>query len=349
MDIAPAMLDQWFPLALQQQYVNQLVLQLKGQRGVTRRRAEYFIKLWGYLLLKQQATQQPLSQLQPLQGAMVCTNREAAELFYADAEQGSDRAAGMMIDQLVQAGLIEKNFDGNTNLLVIRSVPSLIQMVNQTNIALQPDDFNPRTDAIPVATFLSKKYTLMTDTPGEVAHKISRLLRQWALQYPKAMRVLRRQDTSQAVGFYVLFPVAAVSESNFFEPPSLSLHFSTPNIADPVVMATPGDPQCMSIFARSWMIDDAYKTFASVCLFLRDTQQTFLKLRADFPNLCDIYAMPIHPSYDDLTQALGFQTTTPDPQSYLSWIYLALDHFLEMDIEGAIAKLPWAEDVAVRM
>jgi hypothetical protein len=43
----PASIDQWFPVEQQRKYVSQL----KGRVGVTRRRAEYFVKLWAYLLL----------------------------------------------------------------------------------------------------------------------------------------------------------------------------------------------------------------------------------------------------------------------------------------------------------
>jgi hypothetical protein len=74
--------------------------------------------LWIYLLLKHQQElgvelRQPLTQLHIPEGFIACTHREAAELFYAQKERGSDRAAGMMIDKLLALGLIEKQFDGN--------------------------------------------------------------------------------------------------------------------------------------------------------------------------------------------------------------------------------------------
>jgi hypothetical protein len=122
----PESINQWFPLEQQHKYVSLL----RGRVGVTRRRAEYFIKLWAYLLLKQQEEvgkrlQRPLTQLEIPEGFVPCTHREAYEIFYAQQNngRGSERAAGMMIDQLVALGLIEKDFDGNSTCIRIRSLP----------------------------------------------------------------------------------------------------------------------------------------------------------------------------------------------------------------------------------
>jgi hypothetical protein len=335
--LEPGALDQWFPSDRQTHYVDQL----RGQRGLTRRRAECFVRLWAYLLLKTQTSRpQAIADLEPLDRAVSCTNREAADLFYATSERGSDRAAGMMIDHLVQVGLVEKNFDGSTNLIFIRTVPELKKMaVPLAPISLQPDYFNPRTDAVPVATLLAHNYNWMTSSRTAVAHKASRLLRQWAQQYPKTMRVLRRSDTLQPVGFYIIYPIASASEGNLFLPPGLSLHICTDGIVDPMEMAKPGDRHCVSVFVRSWTIEESYKTYESVCLLMKDTQQTFIEMQQDFPNISDIYVMPIHPSYEVLAQVLGFQKTIQDPNSYLCWMYLAMDHFLELDVEKAIAQL----------
>lgn len=335
--IKPGVLDRWFPLDRQAYYVEQL----RVQRGLTRRRAECFVRLWAYLILKnlQPLPQNSIADLDSLEHPVSCTHREAADLFYSELERGSDRAAGMMIDHLVQAGLVEKNFDGNTNMLLIRAVPELKPAVANAPISLQPDTFNPRTDAIPVATLLSHSYNWMTSSKTAVAQKATRLLRQWAQQYPSTMRVLRRSDTHQPVGFYIIYPIASTSEGNLFSPPSLSLHLCTDGAVDPLEMAKPGDPQCVSVFVRSWTLDEAYKTYDSVCLFMEDTRQTFMRMQQDFPNISDIYVMPIHPSYEALAQVLGFQKTIQDPHSYLCWMYLALDHFLALDVKKAIAQL----------
>ena len=336
--IEPGVLDRWFPPDRQAQYVEQL----RAQRGLTRRRAECFVRLWAYLVLKnlQPLPQVPIVDLDSLEHPVSCTHREAADLFYSESERGSDRAAGMMIDHLVQAGLVEKNFDGNTNMLFIRAVPDLKKSaVPNAPISLQPDTFNPRTDAIPVATLLSHSYNWMTSSKTAVAQKATRLLRQWAQQYPTTMRVLRRSDTLQPVGFYTIYPIASISEDNLFLPPSLSLHLCTDGAVDPLEMAEAGDPHCVAVFVRSWTLDEAYKTYDSVCLFMEDTRQTFIKMQQDFPNISDIYVMPIHPSYEALAKVLGFQKTIQDPHSYLCWMYLALDRFLELDIKKAIAQL----------
>jgi hypothetical protein len=337
--IQPEMLDRWFPLERQHYYVEQLLHQ---QGGLTRRRAECFIRLWGYLMLKQEGKppQTPIAYLAPVDGAVSCTHREAADLFYTDLNRGSDRAAGMMIDQLIHIGLVSKTFDGNTLRLGIWALPELTQPVAEAPTLFLPDDFNPRTDTIPVANFLSSNYNWMTPNRTTVAHKIVRVLRQWVQQYPRGIRVLRRCDDHQAVGAYIFFPTASTSDANFFLPPSHSLHLSTMDVVDPVEMATPGDPNCVSIFVRSWMIDKPYLRHATVGQFLRDSQKTLERMREDFPNLCDLYALPIHPSYEALAKALGFQKTIQDPQSLLCWMYIALDRFLELDIERAIAHLP---------
>ncbi len=52
----------------------------------------------------------PLSQLIFPTTAIICTHRQASDLFYQDQDQGSDRSAGMMLDKLAALGLIEKIF-----------------------------------------------------------------------------------------------------------------------------------------------------------------------------------------------------------------------------------------------
>jgi hypothetical protein len=340
--IHPALLDQWFPTERQRYYIQEL----QKQRGLTRRRAECFIRLWAYLMLKQheRLPESPMLHLTPLEGAIPCTHREAAGLFYMDSDRGSDRAAGMMLDQLAQVGLLQKTFDGNTISVSIRTLPELVQLSpSDTVITYQIGPFNPRTDTVPVASFLANNYSWINLNRAAIAHKVTKLLRQWIQQYPTGMRVLRRCDTQQAVGFYVFYPTASTSEENFFLPPSLSIHISNIDIAaDPIQIAFPGDPTCLSVFIRSWIIDTPYMSHASLCLFLRDAQATLIEMRKDFPNLCDLYALPIHPSHEMLAKTLGFQRTfqDPDPQSSVCWMHLAIDHFLEVDIETAVSRLP---------
>ena len=342
----PELIDQWFPLEQQRNYISML---LNPRRvGLTRRRAECFVRLWTYLLLKQQqelgfCLRQPLTQLQLPEGFVACTHREAAELFYSNRERGSDRAAGMMIDILAALGLIEKDFDGNTVCLQIPCVPYVTEPVDPPQqVELVLDDFNPRTDAVPVASLLAQNYHWMNNTTTAVPHKIKKLLRSWAEQYATGMRVMRRTDSLQPVAFYSLYPVAPESEKNFSLPPSKSLHLGSASDIDPLTMATLGKDDCTSVMVRSWMIDTPYKNWHNVRCFLEDVQQTFVRMQADFPNLCDLYAIAIHPKYEQLSQALGFQKIGVDPKLSIYWLYMPVDQILALDMAEVVSKLEFA-------
>ncbi|MGB6297438.1 MAG: hypothetical protein WBF90_14815 [Rivularia sp. (in: cyanobacteria)] len=318
---------------------------LKGRVGLTRRRAECFVKLWAYLLLKQYSelgiVNEPLTELDLPEGFVACTHREANELFYAQEDRGSERAAGMMIDKLVALGLIEKEFDGNN--ICIRICPTLTDLDNSTQVAEQvelvTDNFNPRTDAIPVATFLARQYDWMNKKTTAAPQKIARKLRTWTKQYSKGMRVLRRSDTQAPVGVYILYPVASESEENFFLPPSKSLHLSTASEIDPFEMAQAPDEDSTSLFIRSFQIDSAYLQHSSLYQLLEDARKTLINMQADFPNLCDLYTLTINPFAQSLALTMGFQKTGQDPQVSLYWMYMPLDKYLTLDIEQAISNL----------
>ncbi len=319
---------------------------LKGRVGLTRRRAECFVKLWAYLLLKQQQEsgkicEHPLTELDLPEGFVACTHREANELFYAQEDRGSERAAGMMIDKLVALGLIEKEFDGNNICIRICSALPHIDKSTQPveSVELVTDNFNPRTDAIQAATFLARNYNWMNKNTAVAPQMIARKLRNLAQQYPKGMRVLRRSDTQNPIGVCILYPVASESEENFFLPPSKSLHLSTASQKDPFNIAQPGDENCTSIFIRGFQIDLPYHNHHSLCQLLEDGRQTLIKMQADFPNICDLYTLTIHPSVESLALAMGFQKTSQDPQISLYWMYIALDKYLALDIEQAASIL----------
>ncbi len=334
-------IDQWFYVEHRHRYISLL----KGRVGLTRRRSECFVKLWAYLLLKQQQelgiTVKPLTELDLPQGFVPCTHREANELFYAEEDRGSERAAGMMIDKLVALGLIEKEFDGNNICIRICSTLSDINESTQVaeSIELITDRFNPRTDAIPVATFLARQYDWMNKKTTAAPQRIAHRLRTWAKQYSQGMRVLRRCDTQDPVGVYILYPVASESEENFFLPPSKSLHMSTASQTDPFNIAEPGNEDCTSLFIRSFQIDSSYLHHESLCQLLKDARQTLISMQADFPNLCDLYTLTIHPFAQSLALAMGFQKTSQDPQTSLYWMYMALDKYLTLDIEQAVSNL----------
>ncbi len=310
--------------------------------GLTRTRADYFMRLWIYLLVKQQRQHQPnlqppLKQLETIENAVICTHQEAAELFYSESERGSDRSAGMMLDKLASLGLIKKHFDGNTTSVEISAIPVLLEPPQiPQSILLKPDAFDPRCDAIPVANLLATYYNWMDETPCSVPRmaRIAKLLRIWGNKYRTGMRVLRRCDNQNPVGFYVIYPVASESDIYFFSPPSRSLSIGWIEDSDPFKMANPGDINCISGFIRGWFIEPQYSAKYQLN-FLQDAQQTLLKMQQDFPNIQDLYAILIHPSLEEIVSFLGCLKLNQDPQSSLTWLYLSLDRFLQLNLMEA--------------
>lgn len=296
---------------------------LLGRVGLTRRRGECFIRLWAYLQSREQ--QGPVSELAPVTSWVPCTCREAATLFYAGSERGSERSAGMMLDKLAALGLIQKRFDGNSLAIAIPTPPSLAEPVP---VNIFPDRFDPRCDAVPVAHLLAQRYQWMNQDSA-VPYRIAQRLRRWADQYDRGMRVLRRQDNLNPVGFCLLYPTARQSEILFFGSPSKGLHLSTMDEEDPFELASPG-ADCRAVFIRSWAVDPAYA--AHTGQFLQDAQATLRLMTQDFPHLCDLHTLIIHRHYEPLAHKLGFQRLGSAPQSAIYWMYLALDRFLETDI-----------------
>lgn len=337
-------INQWFPSEQQQPIVEQLTQRV----GLTRIRAEYFVRLWIYLLVKQQrpanatAQKPPLQQLKLPAAAVSCSHSEAASLFYSDKDEGSDRSAGMMLDKLAALGLIKKHFDGNTTRIEIQpnfiTKPIATSSQAERSQSLTLDNFDPRCDAVPVANLLAINYSWMNRSLDIVPHRITRLLRKWAKEYPTGMRVLRRVDNLNPVGFYLLYPTTADSEVAFSSSPTKGLHLTNLEAADPFTLAKPQDPDCTAVFIRSWMIDPTYLESYRVPL-LQDAQKTLRKMQQDFPNLCDLHTLIIHPSYETMAIALGFQEigqqTSRDTQ--LRWMYQALDRYLNLDIAGIYA------------
>lgn len=335
-EIDAEQLDRWYPPQQRRHLAARLVKRL----GITGTRAEFFLRLWIYLLVKQQATRGSLSELVLPQGAVECTHREAAELFYCDRDSGSDRAAGMMLDKLAALGLIRKHFDGNTTNIEILPASEILDASESESeqVPLQIDTFDPRSDAIPVANLLAPNYNWMNRNKNAIPYRIAKILRAWAKQYDRGLRVLRRQDNLNPVGFYALYPVASVSEVLFFEAPSKGLHLSSVAEVDPFQMAVPGDEECLAVFVRSWFIDETYLDEYRVP-FIQDLQQMLQQMQQDFPNLCDLHSLIIHPSYEALARSLGFQKTSADAQLPVYWVYQALDRFLAIDIRDALARL----------
>jgi hypothetical protein len=315
-------LNHWFPAKSRQALVAQLVKRV----GLTGVRAEYFVRLWVYLLVKQGSDLLPLQQLEPLQAPVVCSLSEVAELFYHDQDKGSDRAAGMILTKLVALGLIRKTFDGNQTEIEILPIPELLtQPPPLADVVV--DRFDPRCDAIPVANLLAQNYNWMNRNQEAVPYRIMQLLRQWSQQYNSGMKVLRRCDNGNPVGFFLLYPTAKVSEANFFTSPGKGIHLTSIRAIDPFVMAEVGDLECAAVFIRSWMIEPSYWNSYRT-LFLQHTQSTLAEMQQDFPNLCDVHTLIIHPIYEEMTSKLGFQKTIQDTKLSVYWMYIAIDRFL---------------------
>ncbi len=324
--MTPESLNQFFSKSQQQQIVQRLL----GRVGLTRRRADCFVRLWAYLQLKQTDPAEPIQQLKPIDTWVDCTCREAAALFYAESERGSERSAGMMLDKLMALGLIQKQFDGNTIAIAIPQPPELHQ-AKPKPASVIADQFDPRCDAIPVANLLASRYNWMNNNNNAVPYRITQLLRQWAEGYSRGMRVLRRSDNLNPVGFCLLYPTTHDSEIHFFGPPNKGLHLSGISDEDPFTLAQAGDETCRAVFIRSWNIVPEYEDQA--LLLLQDAQTTLQAMQQDFPNLCDLHTLIIHRHYEPLATALGFQKTGLDNQAAIYWMYLALDRFLAIDME----------------
>ncbi|MGQ4646684.1 hypothetical protein [Lyngbya aestuarii] len=339
----PELIEQWFPTEQQRNYISKLTT--RRWPGLTRHRAECFVRLWTYLLLKQQEElgallKQPLMELDIPKGFIPCTHREAAELFYAEKERGSERSAGMMIDRLSELGLIEKNFDGNSVCIQIRYQPKTELSPKEVKLVeLVVDAFNPRTDAVPAANLIANNLNGVSSNAPVVPYKINKALRTWAKQYPQGMRVLRRSDNLNPVGFYILYPASTESEANFFIPPNKSLYFGTAEEMDPFTMAIPGESDCSSVFIRAWEIDAHYQNKQNVSLFLEDMQQTLVQMQREFPDLCDMYCIALNPREEALRISLGGQMTVADPKLQIHWVYKAIDQFVSLDIKETLSKL----------
>ncbi|MCE2885872.1 MAG: hypothetical protein ACK6CP_21740 [Pseudanabaena sp.] len=332
--IRPEALEQWLSETIQQHYVAMLLRRI----GMTRRRADCFVRLALYLFLKDCQSRKvlpksPLTELSFPQGWVECSCLEAAEVFYSDKDRGGDRSAGMMLNKLVDLGLIQKQFDGNCTQIKIQPPPDLLESDAQdSNICFAIDAFDPRSDAIPIANLLASNYNWLNRNNDAVTYRIANILRDWASQYAAGLRVLRRSDNQNPVGFYAFYPTKRESEIKFFEPPSRGLHLSQVSDIDPFQMALAGDEACQSIFVRSWVIDSEYRQASQPSLLL-DSQQTLQRMQQDFPNLWDMYTLIIHPNYAALAGALGFQKTSSDPKMPLYWMYQAVDRFLKLDMQ----------------
>jgi hypothetical protein len=340
MSIQPENLDRVFPPDVQKIYATAFL----KRGGMTRRRSEYFVRLWGYLQWKHQVethgptTLVAIEELSPLPEFISCSHREAAILFYPDGEKGSERAAGMMMDKLVALGLLDKQFDGQTQCWKIREQPEFITSETAPPEILV-DDFDPGRDAVQTAKLLTRSFSELVRDEAMTAHKITKCLRQWSKVYPGCIRVFRRQDTQNPVGVIILYPTAESSDRLFFDTPSKGLYLTNTRTIDPFEMALPGDPTCTCVLVRAWFIEPSYLNAQIMASLISTTQSMTIAMQQDYPALCDMFSLVIHPSYEQLRNLMGFETTAQDRQRHYKWIYLAIERYLAIDAVATIAAL----------
>lgn len=332
----PHTVNEWFPLAHQNRYVETI----SGQFGLTRRQATCFVRLWGYGALKSSPQTLPLTTLGKSIASFDCSHREAAELFYCDQTRGSERSAGMMVNQLAAKHLVRRDpFDGGPTRLALQIPESFLpQSLSVSSTQLYADTFDARKDATRVSLFLEESYSWMNPQSDTASYQIIRSLRRWASLYPEGLRVLRTKADHEPIGFAVFHPVHPDSEKNFHLPPSSSLHLSTMDDHDPIRIALSPDEDCYAVFVRSWQIKSPYFNYPTACQFLQDTKVTLTHMQAAFPSLCDIYTIAIHPRLEMLAFTLGFKPMKADPDSALRWIHMPLDQFLALDIDAALVE-----------
>ncbi|MBC8122642.1 MAG: hypothetical protein H7Y22_12475 [Gemmatimonadaceae bacterium] len=58
-------------------------------------------------------------------------------------------------------------------------------------------------------------------------------------------------------------------------------------------------------------------------------------MQRDYPNLCDMHTMIIHPAYEKMATVLGFQCAGTGTANPLYWMYLPLDRYLNLDLQAA--------------
>lgn len=331
-------INQWFPVDVQHRYVDQVV----GQSGLTRRQAICFVRLWAYACYQQDQIQ--LQTLSSEVNQLTCSHSEAADLFYSDQARGSERAAGLMINQLVKKHLVKRTtFDGYPSQLSLQIPPSFLpQTAPEKPTEVKADAFDARCDAPLVASFMDESYSWVSQRTENTSFKITRVLRRWATQYPQGLRVLRQVTDEVPVGCAAFYPAHPNSEAMFHSPPSASLHLVTLDDTDPIQLASPGDPECYVVFVRAWQFKPEYWSYANVCEFLADSQATLRLMQQEFPNLSDIYTITIHPSLEAFAAALGFKPMKADPASSLRWYYIALDHFLALDGDETLVEFDFS-------
>ena len=162
-DFSPENLNQFFPFESQLIYVERL----RRRNKMTSHRARCFIRLWGYLWLKEQyqlgrRIEGPIHKLELPRGAVSCSCREAAIIFYSDVEKREkpESAARMMLNLLSKLGFIQKERDGHTLSFMIAPLSEVLDL-HRKKPRIEIDQFEAFCDVMPVASLLARNYKKM--------------------------------------------------------------------------------------------------------------------------------------------------------------------------------------------
>lgn len=342
-ELKPETVEEWFPLDTQNKYIEHIVRQ-PGLK-ITLRQATYLVRLWGYGYLKQHGMDHaPITTLNRQVSSFYCSHSDAANLFYTQT-QGTPRAAGQMLDKLATKKLLKRGETDGVATRLSLNIPQNFELPEKVeNETFYTDAFDLRNDTTLVASFLEKVYSYDTKRPVAMLYSIKKGLRQWGRQNPEGLRVLRRTSDNAAVGFAAFFPTHPDSEEKFDLPPSHSLYLSRLDTQeeDPIKLASKGEPDCYTVFVRSWQIQPEVWTYETSCELIRDSKRTLENIRDKFPNLSDIYTIAIHPRSEDFALNLGFRPMKADPDSSLRWLSMPLDRFLALDHEDILLNFNYS-------
>ncbi len=338
----PCEIDIWFPAKYRKLYVEHLT----GLSAFTPKQADYFVRLWGYGYLQQEGIEKtPISWLSSTIRPFRCSHRDAADLFYGKDEKGA-RAAGNMIDTFCKKEYsVRESFSGANNItrITLQNLGSLVLPDHQKS----KDDheaskiyiagFDVRNDRKQVADFVDKLYTLDPNSPNSVQRNIEGGLRDWAKRYPQGMKVLRYVDAEsgipeETIGLVAAFPVHEDSEDVFYESPRKSFYLGTyqKGMQDKIQYAGKGD-DCYSACIRCWQIKPSLWTFDNALMLFNETQTILKSMRDEYPDVSELYSIPIHPQIQKFALSLGFQILHKGNSQDMYWLHMPIDRFLQID------------------
>lgn len=340
--IQPEAIQIWFPLALQDRYVNHILMQSESQASgcvkLTYIQAGHLVRLWGYAYVKHYGdTHTPIKALTCRLNSFFCSHSEAAKFLYADREAGGTaRSAGLMLKEMESMSLIQCKSTKGSPTKISLNIPLTFELPEEPQgNKVFPDKFDPRRDAPTVANLLKVLFHYEANHSQSLGRDITKVLREWSKRYPDGLRVLRQEKTRKPIAVVTIFPIHPDSESNFDLPPSESLYLHKIRIKakDPIQFSEPGDPNCFIAYVRCWHIKPGFWNHETVIQFIDETKDMLRKMHQVYPELSDVYSIILHPHHEDFVIRLGFDITRSDPKISQRWAYIALDAFLELKSE----------------